>query len=412
MDNSRQWSFTGFIAGYRCTKTRPKLTIDTNISSNPAYQMSANNKSTINSNNNNRRRWWLPNIFRSIKIAPAKVAQEVEIKCELLDVEPPSKSPNLIIDNTGIVRGQCVSTTDHLLNFINPDELRSLSRLSQLSDVATPSVAPTPVKVQVKNLQQNTSNWTVANGPVPTFQTYGHNGSKLVEDILLSKGWINWPNVLQTEVKFVWGENLTQLKIWDFREGEQMFNHIPNTHLLSNKLCLLRCLQDYSALQIPSRKTGLRFHDFVPETYRLDLKQDQYMYSQRHKNGEVWICKPAMLNQGKGIFIARSYEELKEKLKVMETEEQVKTHFSKPTNVRVIQRYISAPLLLDGRKADIRAFMLIACAKPYVVLFHDGYVRLSCNQYDLDSNDLNTHLTNQVNYNFNFLPVLPIANKI
>ena len=59
-------------------------------------------------------------------------------------------------------------------------------------------------------------------------------------------------------------------------------------------------------------------------------------------------------------------------------------------------RYIPNPLLLNGKKFDVRAYMLIACTNPYIVLFHNGYLRLSCENYDPESRDISTHLTNQV----------------
>lgn len=58
-------------------------------------------------------------------------------------------------------------------------------------------------------------------------------------------------------------------------------------------------------------------------------------------------------------------------------------------------RYISKPLLLEHRKFDIRAYLLIVSAQPYMVLCHHGYVRLSCLPYHCDSDELGIHLTNQ-----------------
>ena len=71
-------------------------------------------------------------------------------------------------------------------------------------------------------------------------------------------------------------------------------------------------------------------------------------------------------------------------------------------------RYIKEPLLLNGKKFDIRAYMLIASTHPYLVLYHKGspacelaltahmLVRLSMQDYDTESEDLTAHLTNQV----------------
>ena len=58
-------------------------------------------------------------------------------------------------------------------------------------------------------------------------------------------------------------------------------------------------------------------------------------------------------------------------------------------------RYISTPLLLRGRKFDIRVYMLIVASNPWLVLYRDGYVRLCCEAYQLASQSLAVHLTNQ-----------------
>lgn len=59
-------------------------------------------------------------------------------------------------------------------------------------------------------------------------------------------------------------------------------------------------------------------------------------------------------------------------------------------------RYIQNPLLLDGKKFDVRSYLLIACAMPYMVFFGHGYARLTLSLYDPHSSDLSGHLTNQV----------------
>lgn len=58
-------------------------------------------------------------------------------------------------------------------------------------------------------------------------------------------------------------------------------------------------------------------------------------------------------------------------------------------------RYISNPLLLEGRKFDIRVYLLIVAARPFLALYHSGYVRLSCEPYDEASTSACVHLTNQ-----------------
>jgi len=52
--------------------------------------------------------------------------------------------------------------------------------------------------------------------------------------------------------------------------------------------------------------------------------------------------------------------------------------------------------LLNGKKFDVRNYLLIACCKPLIAFYGDGYCRLTSVPYDRESPDLTGHLTNQV----------------
>jgi len=68
------------------------------------------------------------------------------------------------------------------------------------------------------------------------------------------------------------------------------------------------------------------------------------------------------------------------------------------TGVLRLYRYISKPLLLDGKKFDLRVYMLIANTAPFVVLYRKGYVRLCIGDYQTDTDVMSSHLTNQVRH--------------
>ncbi|KAK2105589.1 Inactive polyglycylase ttll10 [Saguinus oedipus] len=124
----------------------------------------------------------------------------------------------------------------------------------------------------------------------------------------------------------------------------------------------------------------------------------------------MWICKPKASNQGKGIFLLQSQEEVAALQAKTQSIEDDPVYHKLPLwgpQARVVQRagsgradptpltcsaqqpqcgahrYIQNPLLLDGRKFDGRSYLLIACVVPYMVFFGHGYARLTLSLYDL-----------------------------
>ena len=63
----------------------------------------------------------------------------------------------------------------------------------------------------------------------------------------------------------------------------------------------------------------------------------------------------------------------------------------------IVYRYLSQPLLLEGKKFDIRVYMLLIAADRGQILafYKEGYIRRACLAYDRNSEDMTVHLTNQ-----------------
>jgi tubulin polyglutamylase TTLL1 len=93
--------------------------------------------------------------------------------------------------------------------------------------------------------------------------------------------------------------------------------------------------------------------------------------------------KPASKSQGKGIFLVNKLSQMK-KWSNQET--------------YVVSRYVENPLLIGGKKFDLRIYVLVTSYKPLKVwLYALGFARFCNEKYTKDMSDLENmfiHLTN------------------
>ncbi|XP_019627906.1 PREDICTED: protein polyglycylase TTLL10-like [Branchiostoma belcheri] len=266
------------------------------------------------------------------------------------------------------------------------------SRLSQAEDGDSgekPAVSTSPRRLSGKDVG-------------PFFYIGGGNGGRLVEDLLVRMGWLRIHDKNREDFKLKWVETKNHINYYCFKEGEQLVNRIPNNAILTTKIGLLNSLREYERVMAKVKKgrycRHLKMGDFFPESFRLDVRDDRDAFFNTYQEGETWICKPTGMNRGRGIFFISSQEEvtaLQERLEVMtQNRQRARLPFKGPM-ARVIQRYVNKPLLLDGKKFDIRVYMLIACTNPFVVMYHPGYARLCTQDYSADDLNITAHLTNQ-----------------
>ncbi|XP_020729366.1 inactive polyglycylase TTLL10 isoform X2 [Odocoileus virginianus] len=266
-------------------------------------------------------------------------------------------------------------------------------------------------------------------GQGPFFYIGGTNGASIISSYCKSKGWRRIQDNRREDYKLKWCEVKCRDTYCNFREGKQLLYQLPNNKLLTTKIGLLSVLREHSRilsktskpapcaqsksgkdmipaleqlLWISSGQSGpqrvLKMEDFFPETYRLDIRDEREAFFTLFDETEMWICKPTASNQGKGIFLLRNQEEvttLQAKTQSIEDDPIYRKMPCRAPQARVVQRYIKNPLLLDGKKFDVRSYLLIACAMPYMVFFGHGYARLTLGLYDPHSSDLSGHLTNQ-----------------
>ena len=135
---------------------------------------------------------------------------------------------------------------------------------------------------------------------------------------------------------------------------------------------------------------GCRLEDIsiMPPTFYITEREDCLSFFKYAKKGLRWVLKPSIGYGGSGITLHDDLEEIKKLFGQCQ---------GRPDNVEedcVIQQYIPNLLLLNGFKFDIRAVVLIASTTPFLMFFHEGFLRVSTELFSEDSTDRRVHFTN------------------
>ncbi|KAF4657551.1 hypothetical protein FOZ61_006184 [Perkinsus olseni] len=196
------------------------------------------------------------------------------------------------------------------------------------------------------------------------------------------------------------GKRFAKRTVWVWRELRQdalaaALRHLTRSEIpsivLVNKLQKMpefgsKCgLVTAVRRSLESRSAGKEC-SWLPETYILPEENKSASGAVMRSTEETcWIVKPASLNRGMGIKILDRKSSLE--------------YLRRPPQGRspkgVIQRYLSEPLLLDGRKCDLRMYLLITRTEPLKAYFARGYVRRTLAKYSENISDRPAHLTNQ-----------------
>ncbi|XP_068081301.1 polyglutamylase complex subunit TTLL1-like [Anabrus simplex] len=183
----------------------------------------------------------------------------------------------------------------------------------------------------------------------------------------------------------------------------QTINHFPNHYELSRKDLLVKNIKRYRK-ELERDKDPLAergdapgrylYLDFIPVTFVLPADYNMFVEEYRKNPQSTWIMKPCGKSQGAGIFLINKLSKLKR------WSRESKTPFN-PSLVKesyVISRYIENPLLIGGKKFDLRLYVLITSFRPLkAYLFKLGFCRFCTVKYDTSIQELDNmyvHLTN------------------
>ncbi|KAL1122620.1 hypothetical protein AAG570_002947 [Ranatra chinensis] len=219
------------------------------------------------------------------------------------------------------------------------------------------------------------------------------------------RGWIHVNP--EEEWNFYWAGMQTCRNLFGLESGyrmndNQIINHFPNHHELTRKDLLVKNIKRYRkelerdgnplAARAPNGK--YLYLNFVPVTFVLPADYNMFVEEYRKNPQSTWIMKPCGKSQGAGIFLINKLSKLKR------WSRESKTPFN-PNLVKetyVISRYIDNPLLIGGKKFDLRLYVLVTSFRPLkAYLFKLGFCRFCTVKYDASMQELDNifvHLTN------------------
>jgi hypothetical protein len=172
----------------------------------------------------------------------------------------------------------------------------------------------------------------------------------------------------------------------------QFYNHIPGNDHLTSKDEIVDQVREYGAYY-EGREECFNPWKFLP--YTLNMKNRAHClelveHLKADKQSINWIRKISRnSHNAEGVDIV-SEEVADEILRAVKDGELCGQAHEK----YIVQQYIADPLLVYKRKFDFRVYMVILSMDPFIVLYHDGFLRVSLYSYDSDSSDTMAHVTN------------------
>lgn len=220
------------------------------------------------------------------------------------------------------------------------------------------------------------------------------------------RGWV--PVGPEDDWSFYWATVQTVRNIFSVENGyrlcdDQVTNHFPNHYELTRKDLMVKNIKRYRKdldkegnPLAEKDELGRYIHlDFIPVTFMLPADYNLFVEEFRKNPSSTWIMKPCGKARGIGIFLINRLSQLKKWSRDSKT-----STFTAPSakDTYVISRYIENPLLIGGKKFDLRLYVLVASFRPLkCYLYRLGFARFCTVKYNANVSELDNmfvHLTN------------------
>lgn len=190
------------------------------------------------------------------------------------------------------------------------------------------------------------------------------------------------------DFNMIWSDTVLPLQKLVRLLNWQRTNHFPSMHLLCRKVHLGLTLGRM-------RKVFPQHYNFFPRTWSMRSERQQFArFFSQQPTRKVFILKPNAGCQGRGIILS------KDPLNAVEDLDNF-----------VCQEYVTRPLLIEGKKFDLRVYCLVSSIRHLsIFVYNDGLVRMCAEDYEKPNDDnmhnackhLTNYAVNKHNENFVF----------
>lgn len=236
---------------------------------------------------------------------------------------------------------------------------------------------------------------------------YGVNPSQIkfksslkntIYEALKRRGWKETEN--DSDFDFYWSEKnffsteTQQQNNYHALAPHQKVNHFPNNYELTRKDLMYKNLRRYKKqLEKENRLEEAKNFSFYPQTYYMPNEIALFLDEYKKNSNTMWIMKPACKAQGRGIFLITSLNQ------IIQWRNSLKGGSDNIINeLYVAQRYIMNPLLIGGKKFDLRIYALCTSYNPLTIyLYRTGFARFTHMRFSTNIEDINNNLVHLTN---------------
>ncbi|KAI8800978.1 putative tubulin polyglutamylase TTLL1-like protein [Cladochytrium replicatum] len=189
----------------------------------------------------------------------------------------------------------------------------------------------------------------------------------------------------------------------------QIINHFPNHQELTKKDLMVKNIKRHRK-ELERERTNMEasggrlpwyleskfaYTEFLPTTFTLPGDYNLFAEEFKKNPNTVWIMKPTDKARGIGIFIINKLQQIRKWSRDSKVQQW---SYANCKDTYVVSKYVDDPLLIGGKKFDLRLYVLVTSWRPLVAYrYNQGFSRFCTVKYTMDVGELDNnfmHLTN------------------